>query len=248
MKLINPYFDSTLLEVVVQELASNRGERFDVGVGFAKNLTGATFDAFGNAVEKWLEGDSRRKFRIFIGDHRHQLDNKEQRINKTSECTQVAAKLIEHSPTLEERIEVIFVPRLHAKFYSMWSLFEESEHLEWAIIGSSNLTDAALREKNFELDIYFNSKDVKSSDIQQVLSRVINYAAADGDSSGELHDALDERTRLTRWENGKIRVAEEWRAEADAEWEAERQTEWQRAEEALAQSESDKRQGIFGAT
>ena len=159
MQLINAYFGRTLLDLVENELKGCRGTRFDVGVGYAQHLTGATFDRFGLALASWLEGDNVRTFRLFIGDHRHPMDTPGQRTAKIDACTRVAAALSNYARSVEERMEIVFLPKLHAKFYSMWSHAQPDDCLEWAIIGSSNLTDRALEEKNIELDVYLQSGD-----------------------------------------------------------------------------------------
>lgn len=221
MQIINSYFGATLLASIEHELAKNRGDRFDVCVGYAKNLTGATFERFGTALESWLAGDANRKLRLFIGDHRHPGDNDKQKAEKFDACTLVAAKLINFDRTFEEQMEILFLERLHAKFYSMWSHEGSGVRLEWAIIGSSNLTDAALEEKNIELDIYFESGDAELKIIQNSLNNVIEEAYSDGESFGSLHDTIADLTVKTRWHNGKLRVVEESKAEIEAEWEKE---------------------------
>lgn len=243
MQLINAYFGTTLLDSVQHELKSGRGDRFDVGVGYAQYLTGAAFERFGRALESWLEGDEGRKFRLFIGDHRHSMDTPGQRKAKIEACTRVAAALSNYAPSVQERMEVVFLPRLHAKFYSMWSHGKPNDRLEWAIVGSSNLTDAALQEKNIELDIYLEFGSPQIETIQKTLLDVIDSAYLDGESWGELHDTIDELTAKTRWENDKLRSVAEWDAETEAEWQAEERRE---AEE-RARMDSDQRHGITGS-
>ncbi|KQQ96129.1 hypothetical protein ASF77_21735 [Massilia sp. Leaf139] len=139
-------------------------------------------------------------------------------------------------------MEVVFVPKLHAKFYSMWSCAPPHCQLEWAIIGSSNLTDAALTEKNIELDVYLEPKDSQLGHVQNMLAAVIANAYSDGDSWGILHDKIELLTARSRWENDKERASEEDDAEIVAEAEAEEQ----RLAEAQARAESDRKLGILG--
>lgn len=243
MQLINAYFGTTLLESVEFELATNRGDRFDVCVGYAKNLTAGTFERFGNALESWLAGNKERRFRLFIGDHRRSFDSPDEQLKKIKECTKLAADLISYSRSVEEQMEVVFLERLHAKFYSMWSINEAVSRLEWAIVGSSNLTDAALAEKNIELDIYLPYGDSHLSAIQSSLATVLDQTYLEGASWGDLHDEIDRLTAKSRWENDKLRAAEEEDAEVSAAIEAEecRQMEEQ------ARLESDKALGISGS-
>lgn len=243
MHLINAYFGSTLLASIEHELRKNLGDQFDVCVGFAKNLTGETFDKFGEALASWLESNKDRRFRLFIGDHRHVNDNRQQQKEKIKACTQVVAALINLARSFEEQMEVVFLHRLHAKFYSMWSHEDSGDRLIWAIVGSSNLTDAALEEKNIELDIYLESGDQQLQTIQNSLAGLISRAYSDGESRGKLHDTIDELTAKTRWENGKRRCSEEREAEIEAEWQAEERREL----EERARWESDQRLGIFGS-
>lgn len=243
MQIINGYFGTTLLDAIECELSKHQGDRFDVCVGYAKNLTGAVFERFGKALTSWLEFDKGRKFRLFIGDHRHPMDTLEQSMAKIKSCTRVAAALSNYAPSVQEQMEVVFLPRLHAKFYSMWSLGNPNDCLEWAIIGSSNLTDAALEEKNIELDIYLEKQDPQIPTIQKTLLAVISSAYKDGDSWGHLHDTIDKLTAKTRWENDKLRSVAEW----DAEMEAESQVEERRESEEQARLDSDRRLGITGS-
>ncbi|PQA78932.1 phospholipase D-like domain-containing protein [Rhodoferax sp. TS-BS-61-7] len=242
MQLINAYFGTTLLESIEQALATNKGDRFDVGVGFAQHLTGATFNRFGEALESWLASDQNRRFRIFIGDHQHENDTPRQRKEKIDACTKVVANLSNFARCIEERMEVVFLHKLHAKFYSMWSHVTPLDRLEWAIVGSSNLSDAALEEKNIELDIYLEPGDPQLQTIQKPLAAVIHRAWIDGELSGKLHDKVDSLTAKTRWENSKLRYGEERDAEIEAEW----QSEERREAEERARLESDQRLGITG--
>lgn len=241
MQIINAYYGTTLLEAIVLALRNNSGERFDVGVGFAKYLSGETFNRFGAAVDDWLKVSNSRTFRVFIGDQRHPADKPDERSSKIRDCTEVAANLIKFSRNLEERMEVVFVPKLHAKFYSMWSCAQSHCQLEWAIIGSSNLTDAALTEKNIELDVYIEPNDSQLGQIQNMLAAVIASAYSDGDSWGVLHDKIDLLTAKSRWESDKERSGEEDEAEIAAEEKAQEQ----RLAEAQARAESDSELGIL---
>lgn len=225
------------------ELSQGRGDRFDVGVGYAKNLTGAVFERFAKALESWLEVDQGRKVRLFIGDHRHSMDTAVQRKDKIETCTRVAAALSNYTPSVQERMEVVFLPRLHAKFYSMWSNGNPNDCLEWVIIGSSNRTVAALEEKNIELNVCLEGKDPQIKTIQQTLLTVINSACRDGGSWGQLHDKIGELTAKTRWESDKLRSVAEW----DAELEAECQAEERREAEEQTRLDSDRRLGITGS-
>ncbi|WP_343632625.1 hypothetical protein [Roseateles sp.] len=243
MRIINAYYGPTVLDSIERKLSQGRGDRFDVGVGYARNLTGEVFERFGKALKSWLELDQGREFRLFIGDHRHPMDTPAQSKEKIETCTRVVAALSNYAPSVQERMEVVFLPRLHAKFYSMWSRGEPNDCLEWVIIGSSNLTDAALKEQNIELDIYLEAKDRPIQTIQQTLLAVIGSAYRDGDSWGELHDKIDELTAKTRWENDKLRSVAEW----DAEMEAECQAEERREAEKQARLDSDRRLGITGS-
>lgn len=243
MQLINPYFGTTLLETIEQALARNQGDRFDVGVGYARNFTNATFQRFGVALDSWLSGDETRRFRLFIGDRRHWNDSPEEKNAKIKACTEVAANLIKFGRSIEEQMEVVFLRNLHAKFYAMWSQTAVADRLEWTIIGSSNLTDAAFQEKNIELDVYVESSDLQLQTIQIMLSEVIRQAYSDGDSWGDLHHAIQDLTAKARWETEKMRTSEA----SDAEIEAELQCEERREAEERAQRESDQRQGIIGS-
>ncbi|QTC01052.1 hypothetical protein JYG33_06245 [Alcaligenes sp. SORT26] len=240
MKIINSYFGHSLIETLENELQTDLGDRFDVGVGYAQNLTKDMFQRFCTALESWLEGDQQRKFRLFIGDHRHQYDKKDQQKAKVNACTLLPGELSNFGRAIEERMEVIFLERLHAKFYCMWSHKEDIANLSWAIIGSSNLTDAALEEKNVEMDIHFESSDPQIPSIQKALYDILNFIESDGNSDGDLHNIINEKTKKSRWENSKLRETEEWEAEDQAIQLAE---ELQEAEDS-ARRESDKRLGI----
>ncbi|WP_172415201.1 hypothetical protein, partial [Comamonas thiooxydans] len=221
MQLINAYFGETLLASIEQALINHKGDRFDIGVGYAQALSSERFMRFGEALDSWLDGGEQRRFRIFIGDHRHPNDTLIERKRKIEACTALVASLIRFARNVEERMEVVFVQRLHAKFYSMWSIEQAKDRLIWAIIGSSNLTDAALDEKNSELDIYFEPGDAVLEAIQTQLAVVIKKLCCDGESWGSLHDEIDALTFETRWQNGKLRQVEEWDAEREADVKAE---------------------------
>jgi hypothetical protein len=243
MDVINAYFGDTLLDVIDRELQCCLGDRFDVGVGYAKNLTGASFERFSTVLASWLDGDERRTFRLFIGDHRHRNDSAEQQKEKIEACTSVVAALSNSARSIEERMEVAFLPKLHAKFYSMWSCAVPNDHLKWAIVGSSNLTDAALNEKNIELDIYFKSGDIQLQTIQGKLLDFIKSAYWDAESWGALHDKINRLTARSRWETGKLRAVDQWKAENEADLQA---MERKEAEE-QARTDSDQSLGIAGA-
>lgn len=246
MKVINGFRGPTLLDSVVYALQKHGGDRFDLGVGYAKNLTDKTFKKFGKALEAWLAVDNKRRFRFFIGDHRHPNDTPFQQAIKINECTAVAANLINFVSGSEEQIEIVFLHRLHAKFYSMWSASQPIDQLKWAIVGSSNLTDAALLEKNFELDIFFEPGDSQLKDIEPMFRSFITEAYKECDLFGTLHDMIDGLTAKVRWEHVKIKVAEEARAEAEAEAESESHADEVRRAEEQARLESDRSLGING--
>lgn len=243
MQLINAYFGTTLIDLIEQALASNKGDRFDVCVGYAKNLTDARFKRFGTALESWLTGDSQRRFRLFVGDHRHFRDTPKEQADKLKECTEVAANLIKFARSVEEQMEVVFLHKLHAKLYSMWSHDASGDRLIWAIIGSSNLTDAALKETNIELDIYLEPGDPHLQTIEKTLTAVLRRSYSDGESWGDLHDVLNKRTAKTRWENDKLRYLED----CEAEMKADEKSEALRQAEETARRDSDQQLGLTGA-
>lgn len=246
MKLINPYSGITLLETVEHELRnSSAGGRFDVGVGFALKLTGTTLKRFGTALDSWLIADDSRTFRLFIGDNRFGNDKPDQRTEKIDACTRVAAELSKFTSRTSERMEVVYVPKLHAKFYSMWHPVSNGRDLlRWAIVGSSNLTDAALEEKNIELDVYLETGDSQLISIQKTLRHFIREATDELSLQPpeELQKRMDGLTRRARKHYGKERAVNEQYAETQAERDAEEC----RDEEERARRESDDRQGIYG--
>jgi len=188
MKLLDGTSQSSkLYEGILARLNANDGDLLIIATG-GIGLRQDDFNRISTAFSKWLAASDRRKIYLYIGDWRGNSDSDE-----TESLIRGLAKIVAYDQNTIGRVLVSFVPRLHAKFYSVWSTYNKNQPLEWFALGSSNLTSPALNRENLELDVLFDNQNASlPAEIVGNLARFIRTLAE------EKIDDLDEKLdRLT---------------------------------------------------
>ena len=151
IQLINGLLGSaTLLKALLDELKANKGTLVVIGVGYFSGDDNLIKE-FGEALRDWLAKSESRRVCIFVGDWR---DVDAAPVEK-NEASVRGLAVLQQVLEFDTRLQLVFIPELHAKFYSVWT----KQTLEWVSIGSSNFSKSALREQNIELDLVFRSQD-----------------------------------------------------------------------------------------
>lgn len=199
MELLNN-FDQKLLSKLQDSLMEERGHLLIAATGYLTLDHGLLRD-LGCCFSEWLKRDSARRILIFMGDWREK-DQSEESIKKH---IQGVAGLMAFNEHMRARLTVVFVPSLHAKFFSMWGRSDKNEIcLEWVTIGSSNFTSAALKLSNVELDIYLSRKDsVPLTTLEQDLANFIQNLYQEQTDDVLIEDHLQQKLNelLDRQEN-----------------------------------------------
>lgn len=226
MKIYNGYFGNPreILNHLHGSLSIN-GANLVIGTGYFQ-LYGDVFDEFLSIIENWFRRHKDNRLTIYIGNHAHEEDDEEIFNKKIKSNSLSAAHLLKRLPDFNEQIEIHFVDRLHAKFYSLW----RNDNLVWAVIGSSNLTNAALDDKNLEIDILFEEDDINET-LRETLRGFIKELYLDENLNvSEIVDDSRYEAELTADLNKKKKLIQE-----EKEMES-------------ARKESDIRQGIYGGS